>query len=72
MYSIAVITDGKYIILSPDVIQQLEDLLDDSESEIRLNAIRLLSLLAETPKGKQDIAAALDKVRPFTLQLAQV
>ena len=62
--SIAVITNGKYAILSPSVIQRLEDLLDDEDSEIRLNTIRLLSLLAETPKGKKDLVDVLEKVRP--------
>ena len=40
------------------------ELLDDNSSEIRLNAIRLLGLLAETPKGKEDLKSALEKVKP--------
>ena len=62
-FSIGVITAGKYAILSPSVLQRLQELLDDELSEIRLNAIRLLSLLAETPQGKKDLASVLEKVR---------
>ena len=60
--SIAVITDGKYAILSPEVLETLMKLLDDDNSEIRLNSIKLLSLLAETPEGKEELKSALGKV----------
>lgn len=56
------ITDGKYAILSPETLLRLVDLLDDANSEIRLNSIKLLSLLAETPKGKQALKSSLSKV----------
>lgn len=64
IFSIAVITEGKYAILSPETLERLVVLLDDDNSEIRLNTIKLLSLLAESPKGNQDLAAvsALEKV----------
>lgn len=36
--------------------------MEDEDLEVRLNAIKVLSLLAETPKGKQDLKPALQKV----------
>lgn len=64
--SIAVITQGKYAILSPATLERLMDLLDDNDSEIRLNSIKLLSLLAEAPEGKKDLLVALSKVNSST------
>ena len=57
------ITDGKHAILSPELIQRVTELLEHQNSEIRLNAIKLLSLLAETPKGKESFKGVLHKVR---------
>lgn len=60
--SIAVITSGKYAVLSPEIVPQLVNLLGNKKSEIRLNSIKLISLLSETPKGKEDFKCALEKV----------
>lgn len=49
------------------MLDRLVELLDDSNSEIRLNSIRLLGLLAETPKGKNDLKPALEKVALFAV-----
>lgn len=57
------ITEGKYAILTPEVLERLMELLGHEDSEIRLNSIKLLSLLAETPKGKESLKSALGKVR---------
>lgn len=60
--SIAVISEGKYAILTPEVLDRLVELLNVEDSELRLNSIKLLSLLAETPKGKESLKATLGKV----------
>lgn len=56
------ITEGKYAILTPEVLERLIELLNDHSSEVRLNAAKLLSLLAETPQGKENLKSALEKV----------
>lgn len=60
--SIAVVTEGKYAILTPELLERLMELLEHNDSEIRLNSIKLLSLLAESPKGKESLKSALNKV----------
>ena len=63
VYSIAVITEGKYKELTCQSHLQLMQLMEDTNSEARLNAIKALGLIAETPQGKQELQPALDKVR---------
>ena len=60
--SIAVITEGKYAVLECETLDRLVQLVEDSKSEVRLNAIKVLSLVAEAPKGKQQLIPALTKV----------
>lgn len=60
--SIAVTTEGKHAILTPEVLERLMQLLEDESSEVRLNTTKLLSLLAETPQGKETLKTALQKV----------
>ena len=60
--SIAVITKGKYAVLEASALDKLVPLLSDINSEVRLNAIKALSLLAEAPKAKAELQACLPKV----------
>ena len=62
LYSIAVITKGKYAVLEASALEKLVPLLSDINSEVRLNAIKALALLAEVPKAKVELQACLPKV----------
>lgn len=68
LMSIAVITDGKHAILTPEVLERLKELLEDESSEVRLNTIKLLSLLAETPQGKESMKSAMQKLQEMSVQ----
>ena len=61
--SISVITKGKYAILEASALEKLLPLLSDINSEVRLNAIKALTLLAEAPKAKVRLQSCLTKVR---------
>lgn len=61
-HSIAVITKGKYAVLEADALSKLVVLLDDLNSEVRLNSVKALTLLAETPRGKMELQTSLEKV----------
>ena len=56
------ITEGKYAELECQTHLQLMNLMEDANSEVRLNAIKTLGLIAETPQGKQELKPALEKV----------
>ena len=60
--SISVITKGKYAVLEAAALDKLVPLLSDFNSEVRLNSIKALTLLAETPKAKQELQTCLPKV----------
>jgi hypothetical protein len=57
-----VITKGKYAVLEVSALDKLVPLLSDINSEVRLNAIKALTLLAEAPKAKTELQACLPKV----------
>jgi hypothetical protein len=54
------------------VLDKLLELLNDTDSEIRLNSIKLLSLLAEAPQGKKNLKSALEKVSWKKMVVPQV
>ena len=56
------ITKGKYAVLEASALDKLAPLLSDIKSEVRLNAIKALTLLAEAPKAKAELLACLPKV----------
>lgn len=56
------ITPGKYAVLECNTLDRLVELTDDYNSEVRLNSIKLLSLLAEAPEGKKALYSSLEKV----------
>jgi hypothetical protein len=58
-----VITKGKYAVLEASALDKLVPLLSDINSEVRLNAIKALTLLAEATKAKAELQACLPKVR---------
>ena len=60
--SVAVITKGKYAVLEAAALDKLVPLLSDINSEVRLNTIKALTLLAEAPKAKAELQACLPKV----------
>ena len=60
--SISVITKGKYAVLEGSALDKLIPLLSDINSEVRLNAIKALTLLAEAPKAKVQLQSCLPKV----------
>ena len=60
--SIAVITEGKYAELECGAHIELVQLMDDINSEARLNATKALGLIAETPEGREELKFALEKV----------
>lgn len=62
LMSIAVITKGKYAVLETGAIPHLIDLFNDSSSEVRTNAIKTLTMLAETPRGKQELQSILSQL----------
>ena len=43
-------------------LPKLVGLLSDTNSEVRLNSIKALTLLAETPNGKMELQSSLTKV----------
>lgn len=67
LMSIAVTTEGKHAILTPEVLERLMQLLEDESSEVRLNTTKLLSLLAETPQGKETLKTALQKLQDMSV-----
>jgi len=67
--SIAVITEGKYAELKCQSHLQLMQLMEDANSEARLNAIKALGLIAETPQGKEELKPALEKVFELGIEL---
>ena len=56
------ITKGKYAVLEASALEKLVPLLSDINSEVRLNAIKALTLLAEAPKAKVELQICLPKV----------
>ena len=64
--SISVITKGKYAVLEASALDKLIPLLSDINSEVRLNAIKALTLLAEAPKAKVQLQSCLPKVSGCT------
>ncbi len=61
-YSISVITKGKYCLLKSGALPKLVALLTDPCSEARLNSIKALTLLAETPVGKAQLQSSRQQV----------
>ena len=49
-------------MLKCDAHIELVQLIKDNNSEARLNAIKALGLIAETPEGKEELKPALAKV----------
>ena len=60
--SISVITKGKYAVVEASALAKLVPLLSDHNSEVRLNVIKAVTLLAETPKAKVELQTCLPKV----------
>ena len=56
------ITKGKYAVIEASSLEKLVPLLTDINSEVRLNAIKALTLLAEAPKAKVELQTCLPKV----------
>ncbi|KAL5480109.1 hypothetical protein EMCRGX_G023731 [Ephydatia muelleri] len=63
LMSIAVITKAKHAMVEQGAIPLLTAQLQHSSSEVRLNTIKALTLLAETPKGKGELRAQLEKLK---------
>ncbi len=56
------ITQGKYSVLESGALPILVSLLSDPCSEARLNSIKALTLLAETPAGKAELQTSIPQV----------
>lgn len=54
-------------MLEASALEKLVPLLSDHNSEVRLNSIKALTLLAETPKAKQELETILPKVQSVNL-----
>jgi hypothetical protein len=60
--SIAITTPGKYSCLKEGAINNLVHLIDEPLSETRVNALKVIACLAESPEGRKSLQAHVDKV----------
>lgn len=60
--SIAITTPGKYSCLKEGAIMNLVHLIDEPISETRVNALKAITCLAESPEGRKELQAHVDKV----------
>jgi len=60
--SIAITTPGKYNCLSAGCIALIIPLLDSPSSEVRVNALKLITCLSEAPEGRAELLNHVDKV----------
>lgn len=61
--SIAITTPGKYSCLKEGAINHLVPLIDESLSETRVNALKAITCLAESPEGRRELQQYVDKIK---------
>ncbi|CAI8019789.1 Radial spoke head 14 homolog [Geodia barretti] len=62
LMSISVITKGKYAVLEAGALPHLVALFTDPSSEVRTNAVKTVTMLAETPRGKQQLQSVVSQL----------
>lgn len=60
--SITITTRGKYLAMDCRIIPRLLRLLQDDTVELRLNALKLITTLSETPTGRAELLLSLPEV----------
>lgn len=63
--SIAITTPGKYKCLNHDAIGHLIPLIHDPLSEMRVNALKIITCLSEAPEGRKELLKHVDNVIIF-------
>lgn len=66
---IAITTQGKYSCISAGCIPLLIPLLDNTHSEVRLNALKLMTCLSEAPEGRSELLKNIEKVINSSLSM---
>ena len=57
-----VTTEGKKLALEASALPSLEPLVGDTSSEVRFNAIKAITLLAEAPEGRRALQHLVNKL----------
>lgn len=60
--AIAITTEGKYACIKEDAIENLVILISDSNSEARVNGLKAVTCLAETPESRDKLMKHIDMV----------
>lgn len=61
-YRITITTQGKYKAIAAQAIPKLVILVNDENSEVRLNAIKAITMLSEAPEGRRALLNHEDMV----------
>merc|ERR1712212_1374144 len=62
LMTITITTRGKLVTMDCNIIPNLITLLSDPSQEVRLNALKLVTTLSETPKGRKELLESLSAV----------
>ncbi len=63
IFRITITTEGKYKALEAQAIPKLVRLVNDDNSEVRLNAIKAITMLSEAPEGRKALLNHVEMVR---------
>lgn len=62
VFRIAITTKGKYTAIAADAIPNLLNLVDDNDSEVRVNVLKAITCLSEAPEGRKALLPHVEKV----------
>lgn len=62
IFRITITTQGKTTAISSGAIPKLVQLVNDSSSEVRLNTIKAITTLSESPDGREELLKNVEDV----------